>query len=133
MLDTLRALAQAYPQVDLNEPLNYLAKREAMLRYPQFIAAGWPIGSGVAESANKLVVQARLKGPGMHWQREQVNPMLALRNVVFNERWDENWPEIVRGLRLKRQILPAVEPEQPQPSPNLILEYFKEMQRHHRA
>jgi|GEM_PF-6052956 hypothetical protein len=43
------------------------------------------------ESANKLVVEARLKGASMHWQRQNVNPMLALRNGVCNERWLETW------------------------------------------
>ena len=41
--------------------------RAAQLQYPQFVAAGWPIGSGMVESANKLVVEDRLKGAGMHW------------------------------------------------------------------
>jgi len=58
--------------------VEYLRKREASMQYPQFRAQGWPIGSGIVESANKLVVQARLKGPGMHWERKNVNPMLVL-------------------------------------------------------
>jgi len=29
------------------------------------------------ESANKLVVEGRLKGSGMHWARAQVTPMVA--------------------------------------------------------
>ena len=32
---------------------------------PRYQALGWPIGSGSVESANKGVVQARLKGAGM--------------------------------------------------------------------
>ena len=67
--------------------------------YPRFQAAGWPIGSGMVESGNKLVVEARLKGAGMHWAREQVNPMLALRNIVCSDRWQANWPKIQLGLR----------------------------------
>jgi hypothetical protein len=59
------------------------------MQYPLFQAQGWPIGSGIAESANKLVVEVRLKGAGMHWARASVNPMLALRNAVCNDRWDE--------------------------------------------
>ena len=55
---------------------------------------GWPIGSGMAESANKSVVEARLKGAGMHWQRTHVDPMLALRNLVCNDRWSQEWPRI---------------------------------------
>src|SRR5215831_15538314 len=36
-------------------------------------------------------MQARLKGAGMHWQRANVNPMLALRTAVCNDRWAEAW------------------------------------------
>ncbi|MBA3944224.1 MAG: hypothetical protein H0X37_06625 [Herpetosiphonaceae bacterium] len=64
------------------------------MQYPAFRAAGWPIGSGSVESANKLVVEDRLKGSGMHWARENVNPLLALRNAVCNDRWDEVWSQI---------------------------------------
>ena len=48
----------------------------------------------MVESANKLVMQARLKGSGMHWEAEHVNPMLALRTAVCNERWEEAWQAI---------------------------------------
>jgi hypothetical protein len=75
--------------------LGYLRKREALMQYPQFRKRGWPIGSGMVESANKNVVEARLKGTGMHWERKNVNPMLALRNAVCNGRWQEMWQKAV--------------------------------------
>ncbi len=78
-------------QVGVREHLGYLRKREALMQYPQFRRQGWPIGSGMVESANKLVVEARLKGAGMHWERSHVNPLLALRNGVCNQRWQETW------------------------------------------
>jgi hypothetical protein len=83
--------------------LAYLEKREAQMQYPAFRAAGWPIGDGAVESANKLVVEARLKGSGMHWARPHVDPMLALRNIVCSDRWDEAWPQIVVTLRQQTQ------------------------------
>ena len=67
--------------------LEYLEKRREQIRYAEFQAQGYPIGSGAVESANKLVVEARLKGPGMHWARKNVDPMLALRTVVCSGRW----------------------------------------------
>lgn len=133
VLASLRALQQSYPQVDLDEPLAYLAKREQMLAYPQYRAAGWPLGSGVVESANKLVVEARLKGAGMHWRRESVNPMLALRNVVCNQRWEASWPAMAQGLRQKRSHVPVDDQEPREPTPNLVRQYYREMQRHYRA
>ncbi len=75
----------------VREHLGYLRKREGLMQYPHFRHQGWPIGSGMVESANKLVVQARLKGAGMHWERSHVNPLLALRNGVCNQRWQETW------------------------------------------
>lgn len=84
---------------ELATHLAYLEKRKAHMNYPAFLAAGWPIGDGAVESANKLVVEARLKGSGMHWARSHVDPMLALRNIVCNDRWDEAWPQIVYTLR----------------------------------
>ncbi|MCA1598176.1 MAG: ISKra4 family transposase, partial [Chloroflexi bacterium] len=80
------------------------------MQYARFRAAGWPIGSGSGESANKLVVEARLKGAGMHWADQNVNPMLALRNAVCNDRWGEVWRQIeaeqrrqVRARRAERR------------------------------
>jgi hypothetical protein len=73
--------------------LNYLRKRETQMQYPQYQAAGWPIGSGMVESAHKRVLQARLKGAGMQWAECNVNAMLALRNMIDNDRWDHAWQE----------------------------------------
>ena len=82
VLTHLAWLAARYPSPLLREKLTYLQKREAHMQYPTYQAAGWPIGSGSVESANKLVVEARLKGAGMRWRRQNVNPMLVLCTVV---------------------------------------------------
>lgn len=104
VLAELRRLTQTHPaahSLGLPEALAYLEKRQAQMQYPTFQAQGWPIGSGAVESANKLVVEDRLKGAGMHWAPEHVNPMLALRNTVCNDRWAEIWPQIETRLRLQ--------------------------------
>lgn len=119
----------------VREQLSYLRKREALMDYPQFRQLGWPIGSGSVESANKLVVEARLKGAGMHWERKNVNPMLALRTGVCNDRWTESWQTGQRYQReqhhqrrlmrakLRRQVALALEkpalPTSPPPQPAL--------------
>jgi hypothetical protein len=74
--------------------VGYLEARQAQIQYAQFRAAGYPIGSGAVESANKLVVEARLKGSGMHWARPNVNPMVTLRAAACSDRWAECWPQI---------------------------------------
>jgi hypothetical protein len=100
VLAEARQLAAAHPDLaELPKHLAYLEKREAQMHYPAFQSAGWPIGDGAVESGNKLVVQARLKGSGMHWARPHVDPMLALRNIACNDRWEEAWPQITQALR----------------------------------
>ena len=75
----------------------------------------YPLSSGHfhAESANKLVVEARLKGAGMHWSRAIVNPLLALRNAVCNHRWAEAWQQSVAHIRrcglCRREVQPRSE------------------------
>jgi len=99
ILAELRQLQTQHPQISLIlENLTYLEKRIAQMQYPHFQEQGWPIGSGCVESANKLVVEARLKGAGMHWQRKNVDPMLALRNLVCSDRWSEDWSLITARL-----------------------------------
>ena len=104
LLAELRRLRKLYPD---NEPLRtnyaYLKKRQAQLQYPRFRRQGWPIDSGMVESANKLVVEARLKGAGMHWQRGHVDAMLALRNLLCNDRWEQEWPHIKTRLVTQAQ------------------------------
>jgi hypothetical protein len=104
VLAELRPLVAGFPaDADVQTHLAYLDARQAQLQYPHFVADGWPIGSGIVESANKLVVEDRLKGAGMHWDETNVNPMLALRNAFCNDRWVEAWAVIEQGLR--RQVV----------------------------
>jgi hypothetical protein len=91
----------------------YLAARWAQIQYAAFRAAGYPIGSGAVESANKLVVEARLKGAGMHWARASVTPMVALRTVACADRWPEAWPQIAARRRARP---PAAPPPPPPPA-----------------
>jgi len=100
LLLEFQQLQQAHPEKEaIASNLAYLEKRRAQMQYPQFQAQGWPIGSGIVESGNKLVVEARMKGSGMHWAEGHVNPMLALRNVICSDRWKVEWPKIEARLR----------------------------------
>ena len=74
--------------------LEYLEKRRPMITYAAFQQQGLPIGDGCVESANKLVVESRLKQAGMRWALGHINPMVALRNVACNDRWSEAWAQI---------------------------------------
>jgi hypothetical protein len=90
VLQQVNQLRERHPEVEeIGKKVTYLQKREGRMQYPQYQAAGWPIGSGIVESGNKVVMQARLKGSGMHWAPAHVNPLLALRTSACNDRWDE--------------------------------------------
>ena len=122
VLARVRKLVAAHPEhLGLLKHLAYLDKRVQQMQYPEYQACGWPIGSGVVESANKLVVEARLKGAGMHWQRTNVNPMLALRNAVCNQRWDEAREQFQREWRQQacQQQRQRYDKRHPAPSPTL--------------
>jgi hypothetical protein len=98
-LPTPRAAHPATADQVRDGTFRYLEKRLDQLRYAEYLAAGYPIGSGAVESANKLVVEARLKGSGMHWAPAHVNPLLALRTIACADRWAEAWPAICGQLR----------------------------------
>jgi hypothetical protein len=104
VVEEVGRLLNEHPDVeDLQTKGHYLQKREQLMQYPRFQQQGWPIGSGSVESANTCVVQARLKGPGMHWERRNVNPMLALRTGVCNDRWEETMQQASRHRLLTRR------------------------------
>jgi hypothetical protein len=87
-----------------DEAVQYLEQRRAQIQYATFQAAGYPIGSGTIESANKLVVGARLKGSGMHWARANVNPMLALRCAACSARWATAWTDLCAEQHRQRVV-----------------------------
>jgi hypothetical protein len=72
----------------------YFEKRAGQIRYAAFRQAGYPIGSGIAESGHKVVVGRRCKGAGHHWAPAHLNPLLVLRTATCNHRWGATWPTI---------------------------------------
>lgn len=94
---------------------SYLARREAQIQYAAFATAGYCIGSGIVESANKHVVQARLKGAGMQWALPNVNALLALRCIDRSKRWTVGWSNFTP--RLRRPLRQASRPPEPIAAP----------------
>lgn len=74
--------------------IRYLEKRLPMIDYPHFRRQQIPIGSGIVESGHKVVMQKRMKQAGMRWAEANLNPMLALRMALCNQRWQASWREI---------------------------------------
>lgn len=104
LLAELAELKNQKPHLEvLQKNHAYLEKREEHMQYPRYRSQGLPIGSGAMESGNKVVVEARLKGAGMHWAIPHVNPMLALRNMFCSERWQEGWNQLAHYWRQKER------------------------------
>jgi hypothetical protein len=103
LAQTAKAERKPEAQQAIQSSLAYLEQRREMIQYAQFQALGYPIGSGSVESAHKVVVESRLKQAGMHWERAHVNPMVALRNVACNDRWQEAWPQLGEQKQKERE------------------------------
>ena len=70
--------------------LHYVAKREEMIRYPEFQAKGWQIGSGPTEAMCKTTT-ARLKGSGMRWDSDNAEAVMALDALEQSGEWKLYW------------------------------------------
>ena len=79
-----------YPD-GVSQAPDYFATRVAMMRYPDFRAAGYPVGSGTVESAARNVVQPRMRRPGRGWQRDNADAMLAGLGELHSGRLQWAW------------------------------------------
>jgi hypothetical protein len=67
---------------------NYLENNQDFMRYDEYLAAGYPIGSGVAEGACRHLVKDRLEQTGMRWTVAGAQAMLHLRATYLNGDWE---------------------------------------------
>ena len=68
--------------------IGYLQRNRRFMRYDEYLAAGYPIGSGVAEGACRHLVKDRMELTGMRWRIPGAQAMLDLRAVYINGDWD---------------------------------------------
>jgi hypothetical protein len=73
--------------------LTYFENNVHRMEYPEYLAEGWHIGSGVVESACKTVVGQRLKGAGMRWGEGGAHAMCHVRALYRSEtgQWQAFW------------------------------------------
>lgn len=69
----------------------YLNNRLSYVDYQGALEADLPIGSGEIESANRSVIQARLKISGAWWKEENAEKMLRLRALRASGGWQSYW------------------------------------------
>ena len=90
MLTKHRKLCKAERDVILKTIAYYESNRKAM-RYDEYIAAGYPIGSGAVEAACRHLVKDRMEGSGMRWKINGAEAVLQLRALYLNGEWDDYW------------------------------------------
>ena len=70
---------------------DYLLKYRAMLRYDQYLAAGYPIGTGVIEGACRFLVKDRMERTGARWSLDGAEAVLRLRALWTHGDFEPYW------------------------------------------
>jgi len=71
--------------------LAYYEKRKSYMKYDEYLAKGYPIGSGVIEGTCRSFVKDRMELAGMRWSEIGAEAMLELRSIKVNGKWDNYW------------------------------------------
>lgn len=92
VIEERRADAARAPQrTALTKLAEYLRPHAAHLNYPQRLADGRPIGSGLIEGACKNYLGRRLKQTGARWLIPNANRMATLGSLVYADQWTDYW------------------------------------------
>jgi hypothetical protein len=95
VVNNLDELAAERPLLDVQQAAGYFRNNAARMRYAEYRARGYPIGSGTVESAANTVIHDRLKRPGRGWKRENGQAMLAALSELHSDRFDHAWQSTV--------------------------------------
>lgn len=87
--------------------LGYFRRNRSRMRYWEYQAEGYPIGSGVVEAACKTLVTQRMKNSGMQWGHDGGQAILTLRSLVQSDRWEMSWKMLAESFRSKVVIRPS--------------------------
>lgn len=76
-------------RAQLEKICRYFENNRERMRYDEYLAAGYPIASGVIEGACRHIVKDRMERTGMNWVVAGAQPMLDLRCIYLSDAWDE--------------------------------------------
>lgn len=71
----------------------YMKNRPTAFNYHPALENDPPIGSGMIESSHGHILQSRMKKNGMAWTLENAEPMVQLRILRANAKWEQYWSE----------------------------------------
>jgi hypothetical protein len=80
---------------EVRQAPGYFEGNRKRMRYDQFRAAGYPIGSGTVESGINTVIHHRMRRPGRGWERSNGQAMLAGLSALHSGRFDQVWQAIL--------------------------------------
>ena len=92
-LNALNLERSTYPD-EVRQAPGYFRGNCERMRYDEFRAAGYPIGSGTVESGARNVVQPRMRRPGRGWKRENAQAMLAALGELHSGRFRWAWQQV---------------------------------------
>lgn len=75
----------------VRDAADYFEGNRDRMKYDQYLAAGYPIGSGVVEGACRHLVKDRMERTGMRWLPSGAQAMLDLRATYLNGEWEAFW------------------------------------------
>ena len=75
----------------MREVIGYFDRNRGRMHYDEYLAVGYPIGSGVIEGACRHLIKDRLERAGMRWHPDGAQAMLDLRATYLNGEWEEFW------------------------------------------
>ena len=80
----------------------YLEKHQNSMDYPSYRAKGWPMGSGVIESACGQFGN-RVKHNRMRWTRRNADALHGVKAAIFSQddRWTRRWPQPIPILEMR--------------------------------
>jgi hypothetical protein len=87
---TRRKLSEAQ-RAAVDTCANYLIKYKAFMRYDEYLAAGYPIATGVIEGACRHLVKDRMELTGARWSLKGAEAILRLRSLRASGDFDEYW------------------------------------------
>jgi hypothetical protein len=76
---------------EVRQAPGYFEGNRKRMRYDEFRAEGYPIGSGTVESGINTVIHHRMKRPGRGWERSNGQAMLAGLSELHSARFDQAW------------------------------------------
>ncbi len=78
-------------QEKFKKVITYLKNHKQYMKYDEYLSKGYPIGTGVVESACSHVVKDRMEISGARWGINGAESVLRLRSVVKSKDWDNCW------------------------------------------